>query len=68
MNIGNFEKIPPQQGWQCPICGRVYSPTTAMCFYCGNEETTSTTTYTIKWPYQQDTIKKNKKCNGEIQK
>jgi len=22
------------QGWQCPICGRVYSPTTVMCFSC----------------------------------
>ena len=26
------------KGWQCPICGRVYSPTTPMCFYCGREE------------------------------
>lgn len=26
------------KGWQCPICGRVYSPTTPMCFYCGNKE------------------------------
>lgn len=26
------------KGWQCPICGRVYSPTTSMCFYCGNKE------------------------------
>ena len=24
------------QGWQCPICKRVYSPTTLMCYYCGN--------------------------------
>lgn len=23
------------QGWQCPICKRVYSPTTPCCFYCG---------------------------------
>lgn len=23
------------QGWQCPICKRVYSPTTPLCFYCG---------------------------------
>lgn len=51
MNIGDFEKIPPQQGWQCPICGRVYSPTTTMCFYCGNETQTTSTVYTIKWPY-----------------
>lgn len=26
------------KGWQCPICGGVYSPTTPMCFYCGNKE------------------------------
>lgn len=25
-----------QQGWICPKCGRVYSPTTIMCLYCGN--------------------------------
>lgn len=24
------------QGWQCPICKRVYSPFTTMCPYCGN--------------------------------
>lgn len=23
-----------QQGWQCPSCKRVYSPSTALCFYC----------------------------------
>lgn len=33
------------KGWQCPICGRVYSPTTPMCFYCGNKpESTQTIT------------------------
>ena len=26
------------KGWQCPICGRVYSPITPMCFYCGRKE------------------------------
>lgn len=36
-----------QQGWQCPICKRVYSPTTAMCYYCGNGETVTTTTVTV---------------------
>lgn len=24
------------QGWECPKCGSVYSPTTPMCFKCGN--------------------------------
>lgn len=26
-----------RQGWICPKCGRVYSPTTEMCLYCSNE-------------------------------
>lgn len=32
-----------QQGWQCPVCRRVYSPTTSMCYYCGQGETIMTT-------------------------
>ena len=32
-----------QQGWQCPICKRVYSPTTMMCMYCGNTELATAT-------------------------
>ncbi len=31
------------QGWQCPICKRVYSPFTHMCLHCGNQETQPTT-------------------------
>lgn len=27
------------EGWRCPQCGRVYSPTTSMCFYCSNQKT-----------------------------
>lgn len=30
-----------QQGWQCPICGRVYSPTTLMCISCPPKTTTA---------------------------
>lgn len=26
------------QGWECPKCGRVYSPYTYMCHYCGKKE------------------------------
>lgn len=29
-----------QQGWQCPICKRVYSPFTPCCYYCGGESKT----------------------------
>lgn len=31
-----------QQGWQCPICKRVYSPFTPMCLYCGNTDVITT--------------------------
>ena len=27
---------PVMYGWRCPVCGRVYSPYTSMCAYCGN--------------------------------
>lgn len=39
--ISNFQV---QQGWQCPVCKRVYSPFTPCCFYCGEEGMTKTTT------------------------
>ena len=38
------------QGWQCPICKRVYSPSTAMCFNCPNNGTTVTTGSTTLTP------------------
>ena len=28
-----------QQGWVCPKCGRVYSPSTPMCYNCGGNAT-----------------------------
>lgn len=37
MDYYNFNA---QQGWQCPICKRVYSPYTSMCYYCGNRTVT----------------------------
>lgn len=41
------QNILVRQGWQCPICHRVYSPDTIMCYYCGNTKlVTSTTTGT----------------------
>lgn len=27
----------PEQGWQCPLCKRIYSPRQEMCLYCGGE-------------------------------
>ena len=53
-----------QQGWQCPICKRIYSPTTTMCYYC-NQDTTITTTSTdtgtritgIQYIHMRDTLR-----------
>lgn len=32
-----------QQGWECPKCGKVYSPSTPMCFTCPQKVKTQTT-------------------------
>ena len=45
--IGDFGKMPVQQGWQCPICGNVYSPMTSMCFCCSNKTTTASPSINI---------------------
>lgn len=40
------------QGWQCPVCKRVYSPSVSMCMYCGNKETTGATDNITPVKYQ----------------
>ena len=58
--IGEYVKMPAQQGWQCPICGRVYSPTTMMCLMClyrGNKKESISTTYTIDYKHHEETTK-----------
>lgn len=42
-----------QQGWQCPICKRVYSPFTPCCFTCGAEGVTKTSTGSTDWVEHQ---------------
>lgn len=41
------------QGWECPKCGRVYSPSTPMCMYCpgflAQRQDTTTTTDNTEW-------------------
>lgn len=39
MSDVNFYK-PAPQGWECPKCNRVYSPSTPMCFSCGDNDKT----------------------------
>ena len=36
---------PIPQGWQCPVCKRVYSPSYPWCNFCGNEKTETVTYY-----------------------
>lgn len=46
-NSQHNPSLTAMQGWQCPICKRVYSPFTHMCLYCsGKEKTTTTLLYT----------------------
>lgn len=35
-----------QQGWQCPVCERVYSPSMVMCSHCPPRIESTTTTDT----------------------
>ena len=51
----------PEQGWQCPICKRVYNPRQEMCLFCGQEEKKQTLNNLGDWistnPCIVDTIK-----------
>lgn len=55
--MSNEEAYFTPKGWECPKCGRVYSPTTPMCFYCSNKDvrTTFTSTAHTGWtpPYPE---------------
>lgn len=41
------------QGWQCPICKRIYSPFTHICWYCNREVETTTLSNTRGLPQEQ---------------
>lgn len=42
------------KGWVCPKCGRVYAPSTPMCWYCSGNNNTITNVGTTK-PVDWDT-------------
>ena len=46
MEIGDLTRLAPQ-GWQCPVCGRVYSPTWPWCTVCGNPMETTVSNGTV---------------------
>lgn len=56
------------QGWQCPICKRVYSPMTPMCYSCGNFRETITTHYTATPTTLEEFVKRYGKTPEEILK
>lgn len=33
----NYDKLPPQQGWQCPLCKMVWAPSIVSCACNKNE-------------------------------
>ena len=33
----NYDKLPPQQGWQCPLCHMVWAPSIVSCACNKNE-------------------------------
>jgi RNA polymerase subunit RPABC4/transcription elongation factor Spt4 len=39
------------QGWECPKCKRVYSPTTSMCSICPQDTVTSSGTTLAHIPF-----------------
>ena len=45
--MSNWDEIGfAPQGWQCPVCGAVYSPMTMQCFNCTGWKKVSTTVST----------------------
>lgn len=43
----NYDKLPPQQGWQCPLCHMVWAPSIVSCACNKNEVGNSNTTTSI---------------------
>lgn len=43
----NYDKLPPQQGWQCPLCHMVWAPSIVSCACNKNEVEKETTINTI---------------------
>lgn len=54
-----------KQGWQCPICKRVYAPFVPCCSYCGAEGMGMTKTST-DWVKHESTTKTGKLNIGGI--
>lgn len=46
-------QLQAQQGWQCPVCKKIYAPNIPECLHCNNVETelkiTDSEGITIDW-------------------
>ena len=55
-------QLQAQQGWQCPICKKIYAPNISECLHCNNVKTELKTTddeygLTIDWnKYHKDML------------
>lgn len=57
-----------QQGWECPKCKRVYSPTTSMCSHCPEYSqgyTSTGTTLTVNSTTYSHTFESDKKSSSK---
>jgi hypothetical protein len=52
----------PTQGWQCPVCRAVYSPTVPSCFSCKPKKYSAGTGI----PFDPDIFKTYEGSNAEI--
>ena len=44
-----------QQGWECPKCHRIYSPTQSFCLYCNDRRVIySSSTPKSEWIYKDN--------------
>ena len=51
----NYSYSAPQ-GWQCPVCKRIYSPSTPSCTYCNSSYIQQVTTTTAPIHYSDTLI------------
>lgn len=56
------------QGWECPKCSRIYSPTTPMCLHCvpSRVETITTTGAATANSIKERSQSERTRCNNEV--